>query len=63
MENKQTIEDNCTCYSILQREKGEVIFHLTGCEEHFETKEYDSLSWYEKIFKYNPRNYLLEHYK
>ena len=44
----------CLCREILGREDKILYVHLSGCPDSVDVKEYEKLSWYRKLFKYNP---------
>jgi len=50
------MKEECMCAKILGYEPERFIYvHLTGCPEDYSTKEYDKLSWWQKIIQGNPR--------
>lgn len=56
------ITEKCNCWAIQGIPRGKVFFHLLGCEVHYDTKKYDHLKWWKKMFKKNPRRNLLNYF-
>ena len=53
------MKEKCRCNEMMWRNEDVPVYvHLLGCPEDFQTKEYDSLKWWQKLFKTNPRKYL-----
>ena len=53
------MKEKCRCNEMMWRNEDLPVYvHLLGCPEDFQTKEYDSLKWWQKLFKTNPRKYL-----
>ncbi len=48
---------------MLRQEDAPIWVHLMGCPETDEYKAYQQLKWYQKIFKKNPIDYYLVHFK
>lgn len=46
---------DCRCNEIMGR-TGVIYMHLSGCEEDWETQEYDRLPWWKRILTFNPRH-------
>lgn len=40
-----------------------VYFHLTGCPEGLEYREYVALPWYKKIFRRNPLDTYIDFFR
>ena len=52
----------CQCRRIIcLADEVPLVYHLLGCPDSNEVKEFEKLKWYQKLFKKDPLDYYLEH--
>lgn len=59
------MHSKCRCEMILFNSVGEkqIVIHLLGCPEHEYTKEYQQMSWWEKIWSRSPESLYNDHFR
>lgn len=56
------MEKQCLCKKIMgMREEQVLILHLTGCPKDYYTREYETYSWWKKLWSTNPAKIYNEH--